>query len=170
MNNIEIERKFLVDINKLNLADVYGVSIKQGYVFDTNKGVLRVRSKGNKYFLTIKNKPERLLSKMEIEFEISPEQGELLFQMTDASISKIRYEVEYRGKIWEVDVFQDNLEGFIMAEVELNSVDECIELPEWVVVEVTEDSKFQNSNLVNIDKTLMMRYVDFYAKGDNNVV
>lgn len=129
MNNVEIERKFLVDTSKLMLADIYGVSIKQGYIFDTDKGVLRVRRKGNKYFLTIKNKPEQMISKMEIEFEISPEQGKLLFQMTDSLISKIRYEVDYKGKTWEVDVFQDSLDGFIMAEVELHSVDEVIELP-----------------------------------------
>jgi adenylate cyclase len=158
MENMEIERKFLVDLKKLELLN-NGVLIKQGYVFDTDKGVLRVRNKGSKYFLTIKNKPAKMLSKMEIEFEISKEQGELLFQMTDNSISKIRHEINYKGKIWEVDVFQDKLSGFVMAEIELNSVEEEFELPQWVGIEVTEDKMFQNSNLIKTNKNTLLNHI-----------
>jgi len=167
--NIEIERKFLVNGRKFAhamllgmLAGNEGISIRQAYVFDTDKGVLRVREKGEKYYLTIKDRPSKLLSKIEIEFEIEKEQAMALFSMSDPdkNITKTRYEIEHKGKLWEVDVFGGKLEEFMLAEIELQSEDEEFELPKWVDIEVTEDAMFQNSNLINVNKHVLFDHIE----------
>lgn len=57
--NLEIERKFLIDRNKLpyNLDDMNGVKIKQGYLFLCSsdlRNVFRLRRNGDKFFMTMK--------------------------------------------------------------------------------------------------------------------
>ena len=47
---IEIERKFLVTQNPLGLAKE-SVKIRQGYIVNERKQVIRVREKGENYFL-----------------------------------------------------------------------------------------------------------------------
>ena len=49
------------------------------------------------------------------------------------------------GQIWEVDVFAGAAEGLVRAEVELRSLDERFDLPDWVGEEVTDDLRFRNS-------------------------
>lgn len=159
MKNIEIERKFLVDKSKLPPLLEEGTDIQQGYVFNSDNGVLRVRSKGDKYYLTVKNKPEFMLSKIEIEFVIEKEQAVVLFSMTNSTISKTRYEIDFKGKTWEVDFFKD-LNGFVLAEIELESEDEEFEKPEWCTLEVTEDVMFQNSNLIKVNKNDLMNHAN----------
>ena len=48
----------------------------------------------------------------------------------------------------EIDFFAGRHAGLILAEVELNSSDEQIILPEWISKEVSHDSRYFNSNLV----------------------
>jgi len=50
---IEIERKFLVAENPFHLAKKY-LRIRQGYIVNDQNQVIRVREKGDDYFLTIK--------------------------------------------------------------------------------------------------------------------
>jgi CYTH domain-containing protein len=148
MNNTEIERKFLVDLaeyyNSSPAAIIY--NIKQGYLFDTNIGVLRFRQSNNQYFLTIKNKTNSL-TKTEVEFEITKEQADALTPMVEQWITKTRYDVYYEKK-WEVDFFLGNLDGLVLAEIELDSEDEVIILPSWIGKEVTQDTRYSNSNLI----------------------
>ena len=67
-------------------------------------------------------------------------------------IEKTRYAVAYAGRTWDVDVFAGANTGLVLAEVELNSPDEPIELPSWVGREVTNDPRFRNSKLIPMSK------------------
>ena len=62
-------------------------------------------------------------------------------------IRKTRYVLVYCGYVWEVDEFHDENSGLIVAEIELNSIDETFDLPPWVGEEVTADYRYLNSNL-----------------------
>lgn len=64
-------------------------------------------------------------------------------------VEKNRYAVQYRGLVWEVDEFLGDNKGLIVAEVELESEDQAIEIPDWVGTEVTEDPRFFNSSLAS---------------------
>ena len=144
----EIERKFLVDEDKWNkLEKPVGKELSQGYLASGTTTTIRVRTKGDKGFLTIKGKTVGA-SRPEYEYEIPrAEANELLENFAITSISKIRFEIEYAEKLWEVDVFKGDNEGLIVAEIELESEDEPFEKPDWITEEVTDDKRYYNSIL-----------------------
>ncbi len=63
-------------------------------------------------------------------------------------IEKKRYFLPFEGHTWEVDVFEGDNAGLIVAEIELEAEDEHFSLPEWVTEEVSHDPKYRNSNLI----------------------
>ena len=64
------------------------------------------------------------------------------------SVRKIRHIVEHEGHVWEIDEFSGRHKGLVLAEVELNSIDEKIVLPNWVGQEVSSDPRYYNAKLV----------------------
>lgn len=146
---IEIERKFLLDKTSWEAVKPNeGTLIRQGYIMDTPKGVLRVRTKGKKAFITIKS-ANFGQSRMEFEYQIPMEDAlEMLENLCDVTLSKTRYLYENAGKTWEVDEFHDELSPLILAEIELNSEKEEIQLPVFITKEVTSDKNYYNSELI----------------------
>lgn len=153
--NIEIERKFLVNLpdNEQNAAQFFEkiagnkFVIKQGYLVTAPDKTVRVRTKGNAGFLTIKGKADANgFSRFEWEKEISLDDAEQLIKLCDKFIiHKTRYEVIYKGKTFEIDLFHAPHEGLIIAELELESENETFETPEWIGKEVTGDVRYYNS-------------------------
>ena len=90
---IEIERKFLVTQNPLGLAKE-SVKIRQGYIVNERKQVIRVREKGENYFLTIKGNNIGI-SRLEYDFPISKNDAEelMLHFCKTMLISKTRHYV-----------------------------------------------------------------------------
>jgi CYTH domain-containing protein len=62
-------------------------------------------------------------------------------------IDKVRYLVPWGKHIFEVDEFMGENEGLVMAEVELDAVDEEFEHPPFLGEEVTGDRRYYNSCL-----------------------
>ena len=62
-------------------------------------------------------------------------------------ITKTRYEVEFAGMTWEIDVFNGRNSGLVVAEIELPAEDTPVALPGWVGEEVSHDMRYTNSNL-----------------------
>jgi len=146
---IEIERKFLVQGEAwrgLGSAKLY----RQGYISTQNRTTsVRVRLAGEQGYITIKGKREGI-SRAEFEYPIPPEDAaNILENLCDRPlIEKVRHRIAYGGLIWEVDEFMGENAGLIVAEVELTAIDQSIELPEWIGLEVTEDLRYYNANLV----------------------
>ena len=153
---IEIERKFLVDKRKLHeLTFSSEEKITQGYLSFSN--TVRVRLKDNRGFLTIKSSTVGI-SRQEFEYEIPAEDAEQLLKLCGRNVlKKYRRKIEYGGHVWEVDFFAGRHAGLVLAEVELNSPDEQIDLPDWVSREVSHDSRYFNSNLVKSNLTFGRR-------------
>lgn len=146
---VEIERKFLVDANIWSQEKPdFGILIRQGYLMDTENGVLRVRIKGDKSFLTLKSQTKGF-SRLEFEYEIPMDDAlEMIEKMCDVTLSKTRYIYEFGNKKWEVDEFHDELSPLILAEVELKSESEEVKLPLFITEEVTYDKHYYNSELI----------------------
>jgi CYTH domain-containing protein len=146
---VEIERKFLVnEAEWQDVKPVKGTHILQGYLSKEIERTVRVRVKGEKGFLTVKGKNTGA-KRAEFEYEIPIQEAkEMLETMCDAYIDKIRYEVHFGGKIWEVDEFSSPKRGLILAEVELNDENEAIDFPSWITDEVTNDKNYYNSNMI----------------------
>ncbi|MCK3684905.1 CYTH domain-containing protein [Maribellus sp. YY47] len=140
----EIERKYLVDKSKWNPA-VTGEKILQGYLSTDKERVVRVRTKGEKAFLTIKGKMEGI-TRAEFEYEIPVDDALPMLKMClNHPIEKTRYKELHHGKWWEIDVFEGENAGLILAEIELQSEEEQVQLPVWITEEVTHDLRFYNS-------------------------
>ena len=146
---IEIERKFLV-LNDSYKEKAYAHSrIQQGYLCSGNGKAVRVRIRENQAYLTIKGPlPNPGLACYEFEKEITLEEGLQLIRLCEPSIiDKERWLVEYKGHTFEVDEFFGENEGLVIAEVELSSVEENVDLPDFIGKEVTGDSRYFNSHL-----------------------
>lgn len=140
----EIERKFLIDNSKWTPA-VAGEKILQGYLSTDKERVVRVRTKGEKAFLTIKGKMEGI-TRSEFEYEIPVEDAILMLKMClNHPIEKTRYKELHQGKWWEIDVFEGENAGLILAEIELQHEEEHVQLPVWITKEVTRDLRYYNS-------------------------
>lgn len=146
----ETERKFLVT-SKAFKADAFRQEkIVQGYLNSAPERTVRVRTKGEKAFITVKGKSnESGLSRYEWEKEIPlDEAGSLLKLCEPGMIEKVRYEVSAGKHIFEVDEFFGANEGLILAEVELTSEEEKYEEPMWLGREVSGDKRYYNSYLI----------------------
>ena len=64
---------------------------------------------------------------------------------TKPIIDKVRFELIHKGKKWEIDVFNAENEGLVIAEIELQSKDEAFKIPPFIDREVTEDHRYYNS-------------------------
>ena len=145
---IEIERKFLINKNKL--SDLKnGYTIKQGYIQTIDHTTVRVRIRNKEAFLTIKSKSLGA-SRLEFEYPIPlQDANEMLNKLCHTSrIEKTRYLIKHKGHLWEIDIFEGKNKGLIIAEIELESEDEKFAIPNWVTKEVTDDIKYFNSNLI----------------------
>ena len=148
---IEIERKFLVKAYDYRKEAHRKTKIIQGYLTKDPKRTVRVRIREDQGFLTIKGmSSEDGLSRFEWEKEIPlNEAQELITLCLPTVIEKTRYEVTYKGVLFEIDEFEGAHNGLVLVEVELNSTKDIFEIPKWVDKEVTGDKKYYNSYLSN---------------------
>lgn len=155
MNNIEIERKYLLHsspLEKFTEGELKWKYINQGYIPGTNiiERVRRVTSGGSEYkhFRTIKM--GHGIQRIEVEEETTFEIFNVLWRLTVGKrVQKYRYEIPDNNLIWEIDLFSDR--ELMLAEVELTNVDEKVIFPPWlahhVEREVTDDPSYSNWNL-----------------------
>lgn len=147
----ETERKFLVLSEDFKNEATAQKRIVQGYLNSHPERTVRVRIKGDKGYLTIKGKGnESGTTRIEWEKEIPvPDALQLLQMCEHGSIDKVRYEIPVGRHLYEVDVFDGDNKGLIIAEVELQDEHEAFEKPEWLGQEVTGDERYYNAYLSN---------------------
>ncbi len=146
---IEIERKFLPAGDGWRKVAGKGILYRQGYLSDDKERVVRIRTAGNRGYLTVKGKTAGM-TRVEYEYEI-PEQDciEMLEMLAlKPIIEKRRFTIKQSGTVWEVDEFSGENSGLIVAEVEIKSEDQQLVKPEWIGKEVTGDPRYYNSNLI----------------------
>ncbi|MET3897528.1 adenylate cyclase [Devosia sp. UYZn731] len=144
----EIERKFLVNSDAWRRAASGSEAIVQGYLARGDGVTVRIRIfEDARAVLTIKA-GGTAFSRDEYEYEVPLEDGrELLAHAGQQVIAKRRYTVPYAGRDWEVDVFEGRHAGLVLAEIEMESEDARVELPDWVGKDVTGDERYYNSAL-----------------------
>ena len=145
---LEIERKFLVRGDAWRgLAEP--VRMRQGYVPAENHVTVRVRTAGEKAWITLKT-PANDLVRQEFEYEIPlADANAMLDSMCGSVVEKNRYRIPAAepGLAWEVDEFLGVNSPLVTAEIELPSADFTVQLPEWVGLEVTDDNRYKNNRL-----------------------
>lgn len=121
--------------------------IEQGYL--CTDPVVRIRRQDDEYYLTYKSKG--LLSREEYNLPLTQESYEHLKPKADGIvISKTRYLIpEKDGLTIELDVFHEDYDGLLLAEVEFESEEQANTYipPEWFGEDVTYSSAYHNSTL-----------------------
>ncbi|MDE0133408.1 MAG: CYTH domain-containing protein [Acidimicrobiaceae bacterium] len=153
MENVEVERKFLVptldgvwpSYHQPDARD--GTPIVQGFLHKAKGRTVRIRLTSDHATLTLKG-PREGSVRIEYEAEIDFDFGkELLALCEPNTVSKIRYPLISDHGFWAIDVFLDRNEGLIIAEAELEHPTSELRVPQWCGHEVTDDERFYNEYL-----------------------
>lgn len=153
---IEIERKFLVSSDGWRAAAHRVIPMAQGYINDmgaldrgTQNASVRVRIEGDHAALNLKSRTIGH-TRQEFDYPIPVDDARALLALcVGGLIDKRRHLVEHAGLTWEVDEFLGDNAGLVVAEVELDSADQAIDLPDWVGAEVTDDARYYNVALAS---------------------
>ncbi len=146
----EIERKFLVSSSHWDKQEkAVFFDIAQAYILNTKEKTIRLRLRDKHAFITIKGATHGL-TRNEYEYEIPFKEAEqMMLEFKLKVLKKRRYLIDFKNKTWEVDVFENELKGLILAEIELESEGEVFAKPDWVGKEVSYDPNYFNANLIN---------------------
>jgi len=145
----EIERKFLVQNDSWRLCAESKKPYVQGYISVVPERIVRVRLAGEKAFLTLKGRHDHA-GRDEFEYPLPVDDARQILETMCIRplIEKTRHIVKDGGLKWEVDEFGQENQGLVVAEVELESIDQEVHLPAWVGEEVTHDYRYSNASLV----------------------
>ena len=145
---LEIEHKFLLINNDWQKNISKSIKYKQGYLVSDNKRSIRIRTSNDTAWLNIKSGTIGSY-RHEYEYEIPFNEGlEILNSLCEKPIiEKTRHFVPYKQHLWEIDVFEGDNDGLIVAEIELSKIGEEFCKPAWTGKEVTEDIRYYNNSL-----------------------
>lgn len=147
----EIERKFLVCSDAWREQVDSRSHFRQAYLTDHRSGraSVRVRLLDDRGELNIKSL-ELGISREEFQYDIPGDEARQMLDhlCTGPEIEKTRHWVRAGGHLWEIDEFEGDNAGLIVAEVELESEAERIDPPDWLGPEVTHLPRYFNVALV----------------------
>ena len=138
---VEIERKFLVNVDKLPKNLSTGAYIRQGYLSEFPYPTVRIRSYNSNFFLTIKGN-NKGITRQEFEYSIPKGDALSMFALCPRLIEKTRVLLND----WEINFFHGRNEGLVVAKIELDSEDQEFDKPDWLGEEVSYDNKYFNNN------------------------
>jgi CYTH domain-containing protein len=147
VSGVEVERKFLVS-DRPDLDGTESDEIEQGYLAIGTDGEVRLRRRGEKLLLTAKRGGG--ISRDEAEVGLDREAFERLWPLTEGRrLHKRRHVLPHGDLSIELDVYEGDLEGLAVAEIEFETEDEAraFEPPDWIGDEVTGDERYLNETL-----------------------
>jgi adenylate cyclase len=148
---IEIERKFLVASDAWRTAAHQVVPMAQGYLNDlaamdngAMRASVRVRIAGDDAFLNLKSLEAGRI-RQEFDYPIPVVDARALLALcVGGLVAKRRHYVRHGGHLWEVDEFEGDNAGLVVAEIELQAIDEVFDRPDWLGAEVTDCTRYYN--------------------------
>jgi CYTH domain-containing protein len=147
---VEIERKWVAERRPdVVPPDLHGTHLRQGYLAEEGDVTVRVRISDDLARLTVK--AGAAAARTEVEVDIDRQDAEDLWPYTEGRrILKTRYRVPLAdGLVAEVDVFEADLAGLCIVEVEFPSPEAArgFVAPEWFGRDVTEVKGWSNADL-----------------------
>ena len=145
---IEIERRFLVANEDWKSEIILSEDFNQAYLNSkVDKWSTRVRVIDNKKaYITLKSSLNGLKN-YEFEYSIPIKDAIELIKFSKYKITKTRYQIKINKNDWVVDVFDGSNSSLIIAEIELNSESEEIQIPSWCGKEITGIKSLSNASL-----------------------
>lgn len=147
---MEIERKYLID--KKNLPEDFSsypfYQIEQAYL--CTDPVVRIRRQNDSFFLTYKAQGQMIREEYNLPLN-NKSYTHLLSKADGRILTKKRYliPIHETNLTIELDVFEGEYQGLILAEVEFSTKEEAegFTPPAWFGREVTFTGEYQNSVL-----------------------
>jgi len=110
---------------------------------NTDHPTLRIRKSGSKYEITKKQpvKEGDASHQIETTIPLTTEEFTEFEQLPGKRVYKTRYFYEEKGVAYEIDVFQKELKGLVLVDVEFKSAEEkaAFVAPEWILADVTQE-------------------------------
>jgi CYTH domain-containing protein len=150
-DDIETERKFIVtDVTVIERSE--GTELLQGYLPLQGESAASVRVRRESaidnelWMLCIKS--SRIgISRSEVECVLTNDVAHALLKICGSVISKTRYPYVFGNRVWTIDVFHGENEGLVLAEIELESSFDTVDIPDWCGAEVSDDDRYYNEYL-----------------------
>jgi CYTH domain-containing protein len=143
---LEVERKFLV-VDPVVVEGSAGLRIEQAYLFADRCTVIRLGRRRDGWRLAVRQAGPSVVRR-EATTLLPEALGRALFDSAAARTSiKWRHQIQHRGRIWSIDVYEAPHRGLLVAEVELVDHLEPVEIPPWCGREVTGDAAFYDEAL-----------------------
>lgn len=124
----------------------------QGYLANKEACTVRVRVRAQDAWLTVKGSAADGdgVSRLEFEYPIPLKDAEeMLATLAERPfIDKVRHEIKHGEHLWEIDEFNGDNAGLVVAEVELAHANEAYASPSWLGEEVSDDPRYLNAALV----------------------
>ena len=119
-----------------------------GLLAASNAGKVRVRLAEDRAWITVKG--ERVgLSRAEFEYEVPPADAEAMLALcAKPLITKTRHYVLHGEQVWSVDVHDGDLNGMVLAEIELETEGQAFSRPPWLGSEVTRNPRYRKRLLL----------------------
>lgn len=145
---IEIEHKFLLANDDWRDLVSHSVKYRQGYLSSQPTSSIRVRTSDDHAWLNIKSATIGN-QRHEYEYEIPlADANEIINNLCRKPlIEKTRYFVTVDAHLWEIDEFEGENQGLVVAEIELENASQSFSKPTWIGLEVTKDLRYYNNNL-----------------------
>lgn len=152
---VEIERKFLLVSDAWRAHVSRSQRLVQGYLVSAAavtsgaaRSSVRVRIGGDQAWLNIKSSTLGV-ARQEYEYEVPLADAEaMLAKLCDGVVEKIRHYVAHANHEFEIDEFFGANDGLVVAELELDHVDEVFERPDWLGPDVSHLPRYYNLNLI----------------------
>ncbi|HEY8681819.1 MAG TPA: CYTH domain-containing protein [Rhodanobacter sp.] len=152
---IEIERKFLLADDSWRSGIERSEPIAQGYLVGaqalrdgTARASVRARLAGDVAWLNIKAAMSGI-ARTEFDYPIPLADARIMLaELCNGVLEKVRHHVRVDGVLFEIDEFEGDNHGLIVAEVELPAVDAPYPRPAWLGREVSALSRYYNVNLI----------------------
>jgi len=161
MNNIEVERVFLLKKLPEDLLEYKHIDIKIGdFTQNNDVDILKARQKGDKFEL-IKKETISDLERKEYVIPLSENEFNILFPVTSRKHSKKRFFYPLDKFTCEIDFYLEDMLGYARAEVEFESSKEAEEFtpPSWFGDEITSINHIIHEGLGEISfQTMEDRY------------
>lgn len=157
---LEHERRFLI----IETPDLSGAAfrlIEDLYITGSRLRLRKITySDGQdiQFKLCKKYPSEDILSTPIVNTYLTADEHAALSELPGRKIRKRRYSIVSSAKPFSIDVFEAQLSGLILCEVEAASVTELESqiFPDWIRREVTGDPFFTGGNLATIDDGVLL--------------
>ncbi len=146
---LEIERKFLVLGDSWRSAVHRTESMQQGYLAGppAARCSVRVRLVGEAAWLNIKSLASGIV-RDEFEYSIpAADARRMLADLAGGVVLKRRHHVDVGEHRFEIDEFEGDNTGLVVAEIELDHEAASVPRPRWLGAEVSALERYYNFNL-----------------------